>query len=223
MGSEYFPPVEEADEWGLLAVGGDLSVETLLLAYRSGIFPWPVFESGPLAWFAPPERALLFIDEFRIGRSLTKRIRKANYEIRVNTSFVEVLEGCADVSNRQGQHRTWITAEMIQAYRELHYAGFAHSIECWEQGELTGGLYGVAIGRTFAGESMFYRRPEASKLCLCFLVDYLRARGVSWIDCQQLTPLFERFGARLIDRRDYMRLLQQALRSEGTLFGEYPA
>ncbi len=213
-----FPPVEEADEYGILAVGGDLEVSTLLLAYRSGIFPWPLFGEKYLTWFAPEKRAVLFLDEFHIGRSLRRELSRADYRIEVNKDFEQVIKSCSELKNRGDQPGTWITDAMVGAYIDLHQAGFCHSIECSFEGELAGGLYGVAINRMFAGESMFYRKPNASKIALCFLVEYLRVQKVQWIDCQYMTPLFRSFGAREIPRSEFMTLLNDALADDVELF-----
>ena len=219
---EIFPPLNTADESGLLAIGGDLEIESLLLAYRSGIFPWPITEEGVLAWFSPWQRALLFFDEFHLSRSMQKKWRQAclssDYTFKINSAFEKVIKHCADYSNRKSQDGTWITDEIIQAYIQFHYAGYAHSIECYYCGELVGGLYGVAIAGTFAGESMFYRKRDASKLALCYLVEYLKAKGVQWIDCQQLTPLLSSFGARELSRDRYLELLEESMAKEVKLF-----
>ncbi|MCB0359026.1 MAG: leucyl/phenylalanyl-tRNA--protein transferase, partial [Bdellovibrionales bacterium] len=206
-----FPPLELADENGLLAIGGDLDVATLLLAYRSGIFPWPIADEAVLTWFSPPQRAVLFLDEVRVSRSLRRALRRTEGVFRLDSDFESVIRRCAEPIHRGDQRGTWITEPMIEAYIDLHRAGHAHSVECWLGGELVGGLYGVAIGGMFAGESLFFRVPNASKMCLAVLVHYLRAKGVGWIDCQQMTPLLEGFGAREVPRMEFVALLQQAV------------
>lgn len=213
-----FPPVELADENGLLAVGGDLEEESLYLAYRSGIFPWPILADGVLAWFAPKRRAIVFLEDFHIPERLARKRRRAEYTFRIDTSFETVIRSCAESPNRRGQQGTWITEEMIEAYIAFHHAGWSHSIECFHDEKLVGGLYGVAMGKMFAGESMFYIESDASKLCLCFLVEYLRERGVEWFDCQQMTPLLEQFGAVEVDRGFFMELLRGAVDEEVQLF-----
>lgn len=213
-----FPPVELADDSGLLAVGGDLEVESLLLAYRSGIFPWPIVDEDLLTWFAPKRRAILFLENFHISRSLEKKIRKEPCSFRIDTSFECVIRACARSANRREGQGTWITEKIIEAYIALHRAGWCHSIECYCDERLTGGLYGVAVGKMFAGESMFYLETDASKLTLVFLVDYLRERGVRWVDCQQMTPLLRHFGAVEVDRSVFMELLRDAVNQDVKLF-----
>lgn len=212
-----FPPVEQANADGLLCAGGDLEVPTLLLAYSSGIFPWPVSEEFPLVWFSPPKRTLLFLDGVKISRSL-KKARTGDWSFSIDRSFPEVIVGCARSKNRRQGGGTWITDDMISAYIDLHRAGACHSVESWFDGKLAGGVYGVSIGRMFAGESMFYNVPNASKLALWHLTDYLRERGAKWLDCQQLTPLLASFGAREVPRKEFLQLLKEAVSSETSLF-----
>jgi len=212
-----FPPFETASPEGILAVGGDLDVDSLLLAYKNGIFPWPIDERL-LTWFAPPKRAITWLKDFHIPKSLKKERRRPGWSFTVDRNFAEVIHSCAELKNRRAQAGTWITKDIIRAYLELHRYGYAHSIECYYENNLVGGLYGVAIGGMFAGESMFYRRPNASKLALCFLVDKLRAKGVEWFDCQVMTPLLKRFGAIEVERDQFMKLLKKAVQQEITLF-----
>ncbi len=209
---EFFPPVETTDKHGLLAIGGDLEVESLLLAYSSGIFPWPIAEEEVIPWFAPPKRAILRFSDFHIPKTLSKLQKNNSYTFKINNSFSEVIKKCGESSNRESPGETWITPEMIQAYTDFHHAGYAHSVECYDKDRLVGGLYGVSIGAMFAGESMFYEEPNTSKLCLCYLVDYLTARGVTWIDCQQMTPLFKSFGAIEIPREEFQELIAEAIK-----------
>ena len=205
-----FPPVNMADDDGLLAVGGDLELESLLCAYRSGIFPWPTDDQA-LLWFAPPRRAVLFVDEFHTPRRLERALRKAPFSCSMDTAFRDVISRCAEVTNRGEQRGTWITDDIIEAYCRLHTAGFCHSIETFLHGELVGGMYGVQIGRFFAAESSFYRVSDASKAAMCHLISHLKARGIPWLDCQVLTPFSRSFGAREIPRTEFMRLLGEAL------------
>lgn len=205
-----FPDIEEADENGLLAIGGDLEVDSLFLAYRSGIFPWPL-EERFLAWFAPDPRAVLFLNRLHIPKRLERIQKKAEFKTSVDKDFAAVIEGCAKVRNRKGQRGTWITKGMIAAYCKFHQAGFAHSVECWRENKLVGGIYGVSIGGMFAAESMFYLESNASKLALLALIDHLRKQGVAWIDCQVLNPTTESLGATEVPRAEYMKLLAAAL------------
>lgn len=201
-----FPPVDRAlrEPNGLLAAGGDLEPERLLGAYRLGIFPW-YGEDEPLLWWCPDPRMVLVPEEFRIPRSLAKRLRRRDYEVRADTAFADVIAGCAQP--REGASGTWITADMQAAYRRLHALGHAHSVETWIGGELAGGLYGVAIGRAFFGESMFTRVSDASKIALAHLVLQLRRWGYGLIDCQMNTAHLARFGAREIPRTAFSRQL----------------
>ncbi len=206
-----FPPVESADEHGLLAIGGDLAPESVLLAYANGIFPWPIDEET-LAWFSPPERAVIFVDEFRPPKRLKRSLKKASFTTKRDTSFTRVMEECAQVINRGDQDGTWITTDMIAAYTALFELGHCHSFETYLEGALVGGLYGIQIGEFFAAESSFFRVSDASKVAMCELVEYLRELQIPWFDCQVLTPFSESFGAREIPRSDYMKLLAQALK-----------
>lgn len=201
-----FPSVERAlkNPNGLLAAGADLSLERLLEAYRRGIFPWYSAGQPPL-WWSPDPRMVLECAGLKVSRSLSKSIRNKGYEVRVDTAFPEVLRGCS--APRQGEPGTWLGPDMSVAYARLHNAGFAHSFETWRDGELVGGLYGVALGRMFYGESMFSRATDASKVALVKLVEVLTRRGFPLIDCQVHTPLLESLGAREIPRREFLRAL----------------
>ena len=207
-----FPPVESAlrHPAGLLAAGADLSPQRLIDAYRLGIFPW--FSAGePILWWSPDPRMVLFPGEVKISRSLAKRLRRREFEARLDTAFAEVMRACA--APRQGADGTWITPQMQQAYLRLHELGWAHSVETWVEGELVGGLYGIAIGRAFYGESMFARTSDASKVALAHLARHLESRGFGMIDCQMSTAHLESLGAREIPRREFVAALRELTRS----------
>lgn len=202
-----FPPVNRAlhSPNGLLAAGGDLSPARLLQAYRHGIFPW--FSTGePILWWSPDPRMVLFPHEFNISHSLRKTLHKGRYELRTDTSFEQVMRACAEP--RPDQNGTWIHEEMIAAYCELHRMGHAHSVETWMEGELVGGLYGIAIGRMFYGESMFSRRTDASKIALAHLAVQLQRWNFGMIDCQMNTPHLASLGAREIARSEFVDRVQ---------------
>ena len=203
-----FPPVELAED-GLLAIGGDLRPERLLLGYRSGIFPWYA-ENLPILWHSPDPRRVMTTDDLVIQRSLRKAMNKHPYRIAMDTAFREVLEGCAQTP-RPNQSGTWLIPEMVGAYRELHDLGYAHSIEAWRGDELVGGLYGVSLGGAFFGESMFARAPDASKIAFVATVRQLHAWNIRLIDCQVHTEHLDRFGAYEIPRVMYLELLHAAL------------
>lgn len=204
---EPFPPVETArDEMGgLLAVGGDLGPARLLDAYRQGIFPWGTVESQPL-WYSPDPRMVLFPEEFRLTRSLQKTLRSGRFEVRFDTNFAGVIAACAEMP-RPGQDGTWITPDMKDAYIRLHELGWAHSVEAYVEGDLAGGLYGLAIGRMFYGESMFSRRNDASKIAFAHLIRYLSAHQFAMIDCQMRTDHLTTLGGREIPRQAFLARL----------------
>jgi len=210
--SSLFPPIDAAldDPNGLLAAGGDLSPDRLIDAYRHGIFPW--YNGGqPILWWSPNPRMVLFVDEFKLPRSLRKVVRQRRFEIRVDTAFRRVMMGCSEP--RAGQSGTWITPQVVEAYTALHKLGYAHSIEAWRDGKLVGGLYGVAIGRMFYGESMFARESDASKVALVKLVAMLKRLDMPLIDCQQETEHLARFGGRPISRRVFAGWLARLVHS----------
>ena len=207
-----FPPPEEADPSGLLAVGGDLSPERLLLAYAHGIFPW-YDETLPILWHSPDPRMVLLPGELHVPKSLAKTLRRGRFELRLDTAFAEVIAACASTP-RPRERGTWITAEMREAYLRLHALGFAHSAEAWRGGRLVGGLYGVALGGCFFGESMFAREPDASKAAFATLVRQLGRWGFALIDCQMHTEHLARFGAREWPRARFLRHLRAALERE---------
>ena len=202
-GTDPFPPVERAlkNPSGLLAAGGDLSVPRLLEAYRHGVFPW-YSAAEPILWWSPDPRMVLHCEELKVSRSLAKSVRNKGYQVRIDTAFGEVLDGCAD-----REEGTWLGGAMRAAYLALHQAGHAHSFETWRGADLVGGLYGVALGRMFYGESMFSRATDASKVALVALVEELRARRFPLIDCQMHTPLLASLGGREIPRRAFLRAL----------------
>ncbi len=199
-----FPPPEKAlkDPNGLLCAGGDLSAQRLLDAYRHGIFPW-YSGAEPILWWSPDPRMVLFCEELKISRSLSKSLRNKGYEVRMDSEFSGVIKACA--GPRKGEPGTWLGRNMQAAYVALHRAGHAHSFETWREGRLVGGLYGVAIGRMFYGESMFSTETDASKVALVGLVEELRRRNMPLFDCQQRTPLLASLGAREIPRREFLR------------------
>jgi leucyl/phenylalanyl-tRNA--protein transferase len=208
-----FPPIDTAlaDPNGLLAAGGDISDERLLAAYRRGIFPW-YGEGQPVLWWSPDPRMVLFVDEFRVSRSLRKAIRQHRFEIRIDSAFREVMHRCSTAA-RPGQGGTWITPELIDAYCALHLRGQGHSVEAWHGGRLVGGLYGVGIGRMFFGESMFADETDASKVALAHLVAMARRAGMPMIDCQQETAHLASLGARPIPRSEFAGRLSALVNS----------
>ena len=205
-----FPPVTQAlrSPNGLLAAGGDLSTARLLEAYRHGIFPW-FSEGEPILWWSPDPRMVLFPGEFKISHSLRKTLRNSRYEVRSDSAFEQVMRACA--APREGANGTWIHEEMIAAYCELHRMGYAHSVETWTDGELVGGLYGIALGRMFYGESMFSRRTDASKVALAHLAAQLKRWNFGMIDCQMNTPHLASLGAREIPRKEFIARLQDLI------------
>jgi leucyl/phenylalanyl-tRNA--protein transferase len=202
---QLFPDPELAEEDGLLGVGGDLSPERLLLAYANGIFPW--FSKGePIMWWSPDPRCVLRPEKLKISTSLRQALKKGDYEVRFDTCFEEVIRQCS-ASKRKGQRGTWITREMQEAYIRLFELGFAHSTEVFMDGKLAGGLYGVSIGGTYSGESMFHLRPEASKIALYHLVERLKERGYPLIDCQVTNQHLLSLGAEEMPRKEFLKQL----------------
>lgn len=201
-----FPDPRQANAKGLVAIGGDLSPERLLVAYRNGIFPWTV---SPISWWSPDPRAILEFDQLHVPESLRKVLRKDVFEISIDRAFSQVIRSCA--ARTPGRSDTWITPEFIEAYTRLYEQGHAHSLECWHNGELAGGIYGVAVGGLFAGESMFHRVSNASKIALCHLVAHLRERRFRLFDIQMLTPVTRQMGGTTIPRDDYLRRLADAV------------
>jgi leucyl/phenylalanyl-tRNA---protein transferase len=201
-----FPDVRTADAEGLVAVGGELSVPRLLLAYRSGIFPWTV---NPITWWSPDPRAIFELDGFHMSHSLAKVIRKQVFSITLDRAFEQVMRACAAPARRR--RSTWISPHFIAAYTELHRQGHAHSLECWQDEQLVGGIYGVSIGAFFAGESMFHRESNASKVALFHLIEHLRRQGFELFDIQMLTPITAQLGAVTLPREHYLKRLAQAV------------
>ena len=201
-----FPPAEGADEDGLLAIGGDLSMERLLLAYRHGIFPW--YEDNYILWWCPDPRFVLFPGELRVSNSMKQIIKKGELEFSVNRNFSGVISKCKSIS-RRGQEGTWITEDMRNAYVNLHLHGYAHSAEAWQDGELVGGLYGIRMGKLFFGESMFSTVSNASKFAFIRYVQLLQSEGVRLIDCQVYTSHLESLGARMIHRVDFLKFVKE--------------
>jgi leucyl/phenylalanyl-tRNA--protein transferase len=200
--------IQVADEMGLVGVGGDLEPERLLAAYREGVFPW--YEAGtPILWWCPDPRGIIPLDGFHVSRRLARTIRSGRFRVTHDQAFASVMDGCAE-----RDEGTWITDEMKDAYQTLHRMGHAHSVEVWAEATLVGGLYGVAAGRLFAGESMFSRRSDASKVALAWLVDHLRKRGFQLFDVQMVTDHTTRLGAIEITREEYLRQLRVALVGE---------
>ncbi|HAV65618.1 MAG TPA: leucyl/phenylalanyl-tRNA--protein transferase [Verrucomicrobiales bacterium] len=196
---------EKGEYDGLVAIGGDLSTERLLLAYRTGIFPWSV---RPITWWSPDPRAVLEVNALHLPRSLRRVLQKNAFEVTMNRAFADVIQACATVARRD---RSWISPEFVAAYTRLHESGHAHSVECWSSGRLVGGVYGVAAGGLFAGESMFHLESNASKVALVHLIRHLRGRGFTLFDVQMVTPTTAQLGAREISRTEYLARLSAAL------------
>lgn len=207
----WFPDANSSTADGLVALGGDLSPERLLLAYRNGIFPWSV---SPVSWWSPDPRGVMPLDEFHVPASLAKFLRHCPYEVTVNQAFRSVMENCAAPTPKRGG--VWISPEFIEAYTRLHELGHAHSVECWQDGQLVGGIYGVAVGGLFAGESMFHHADNASKVVLVKLVERLRERGFGLFDIQMVTPATRPFGATEISRAEYLVRLFKVVRRRCT-------
>ncbi len=205
-----FPHPSTADESGIVAWGGDLSPNRILLAYRNGIFPW-YSQGDPILWWSPNPRLILNLDDFKFRRSLKKRVK--HFEVRVDTAFNEVINACA-TTYREDQEGTWIVPQMIEAYNVLHEMGYAHSVEAYQDGKLVGGLYGVAIGRVFCGESMFAHVSDASKVAFAYLVQYLKEWGYDFIDSQVPTVHVKSLGGVEISRDIFLKRLKMAVNME---------
>lgn len=206
-----FPAPEFAEPDGLLAIGGDLSAPRLITAYRQGIFPW--FSAGdPILWWSPAPRLVLFPEQFHLPRRLGRTIRKQLFQVSADTAFADVISSCGSLRKESGEE-TWITEEMKDAYIHLFELGFAHSVECWFEGELAGGLYGVCLDRVFFGESMFSRKTDASKIALATLARYAEEIGIRAIDCQMSTAHLLRFGSREIEREKFQEILERFIQT----------
>jgi leucyl/phenylalanyl-tRNA--protein transferase len=201
-----FPDPRHTLDEGIVDLSDDVRVERLLEAYSFGIFPWP-HEDLPTLWFCPEERGVIDFQDFHIAGSLAKFMRKNPYQVTLNREFDAVIEACAKVP-RPLQRGTWITPRLLKAYKDFHRAGYAHSVEVWSGGELAGGLYGVYVAGVFCGESMFHVQDNASKVALVTLVEFLRARGLLWMDIQMVTPALEAFGGKYISRGDFLQRLE---------------
>ncbi|MEQ8860150.1 MAG: leucyl/phenylalanyl-tRNA--protein transferase [Pseudomonadales bacterium] len=206
-----FPPADRAlrDPNGLLAVGGELTSAWLLAAYRSGVFPWYDDDRGPILWWSPDPRAVLFPAEVRVSRRLARTLRNGPFTVTFDTAFNQVVRGCA--APRAGASGTWITPRMQRAYQRLHRSGYAHSCEVWQEEALVGGLYGVSLGGMFFGESMFFRATDASKVALVTLIRAIDRWGFSLLDCQVMNPHLDSLGAREIRREAFLELLERSL------------
>ena len=205
-----FPDPNQADQSGLLAVGGDLSSNRIIKAYEQGIFPW-FSEGDPILWWSPDPRMILFPEKLNVSKSLRQSLNNSNFEVTFDKSFVDVVTHCSNIP-RKDQDGTWITKEMKQAYLNLHELGYAHSVETWLDGELVGGLYGISLGHAFFGESMFYTRRDASKIALYHLTEKIINWGFFFIDAQIETDHMQRMGAENISRNDFLKLLNKALK-----------
>lgn len=202
----YFPPVEEASIEGVLAIGGDLSPERLILAYKNGIFPW-FNDDEPILWWAPPERMVLFFEDLKISKSMRNVLNKNRFNVTFNTSFREVISNCKKIKRKE-QPGTWITDEMVEAYCKLNELGFAKSVEVWEKNELVGGLYGIDLGHVFCGESMFSKVSNASKVAFIYLAKQLEFANYKLLDCQVYNEHLASLGCIEIEREDFMMILK---------------
>jgi leucyl/phenylalanyl-tRNA--protein transferase len=203
-----FPPIEDADEDGLVAVGGDLEVDTLVTAYRQGIFPWPISVDLPLAWFSPDPRGVIMSDEIHVPKSFEKFLKKNPFKVTFNQKMKEVILECARVP-RKNQPGTWITPDIIRGYEKLFQEHLAYSVEVWKDEELVGGLYGVIMGEFCSGESMFMKEDNASKFALWSLLMRLKSKGVRFLDTQMVTSAVEQFGGKYIERSEFLGMLEE--------------
>jgi leucyl/phenylalanyl-tRNA--protein transferase len=220
-----FPPVSTADENGLLALGGDLEIPTLVLAYRSGIFPWPISDEFPLAWFSPDPRGVIDFDDLKLNKRFLRYLKNNDLSFTANKDFKNVIENCSSVP-RTSQSGTWITEEVIESYTAMFHKGFAYSLEAWQdkntpEEKLVGGIYGVCINGIVTGESMFHKAPNASKFCLVALLALLKRAGITWLDTQMVTPVIKSLGGKEIPRAEFLSRIQNTpLRSREDIFPE---
>ncbi|MEO6455791.1 MAG: leucyl/phenylalanyl-tRNA--protein transferase [Ginsengibacter sp.] len=205
----FFPPVQLANQDGMVAIGGDLSMERLLLAYRNGIFPW-YNEGEPVCWYSPDPRFVLFPADLNISKSMKTVINTGRFSFTINKAFTDVIKNCSAVY-RKNQQSTWISGAVINAYAHLHTQGYAHSAEAWDKGELVGGLYGIRIGKIFFGESMFNKKSNASKFAFIKYVEYLKRQDAQLIDCQVYTSHLQSMGAKMIERNYFLQLLKKLI------------
>lgn len=205
-----FPPVESADENGLVGVGGDLEPESLILAYSRGIFPWPISKDYPLAWFSPDPRGVLFFDNLHISKSMRRFLNKDKYQVKFNTNFEQVIRHCSKVQ-RAHENSTWITEDIINAYIDFHRLGYAYSVEVYDQDRLVGGLYGVKINQYVCGESMFHLEDNTSKLALISLMFNLEKNNIHWLDTQMITPVVKQLGGIYMPRNQFINLLKKSV------------
>lgn len=215
-----FPPVEDATEDGLVAIGGDLEIDTLKMAYRSGIFPWPISVELPLAWFSPDPRGIIAFENLHLAKSFQKFLKSHHYRVTFNQSFAEVIRECARMP-RKDQPGTWITPDLIKGYEKLFEAGEAYSVEVWEEEKLVAGLYGVVMGNFCSGESMFTKVDNGSKLALYSLIELLDSKGLTWLDTQMITSVVEHFGGEYVERDHFLALLNELdwTRKRAEIFG----
>lgn len=203
-----FPSVDNANEDGLLAIGGSLDVDTLITAYKNGIFPWPVEDGYPMTWFAPDPRGIIDIKDFKISKSLTKFLKNTTYKVTFNYDFEQIITRCS-VIKRKHESGTWIYQDIINAYTELFNQGLAYTVAVFENDKIIGGLYGVCIGEIISGESMFHKKDNASKMALVYLIQKLREKNIKFIDTQMVTPIIESFGGKNIHRSEFMKRIEQ--------------
>lgn len=215
-----FPPVENADANGIVAIGGNLNLDTIIAAYLDGIFPWPISTDVPLTWFSPDPRGIIELNNFHISRSLRRFVNKTNYIVRFNQDFENVIELCGKIRKNE-KDGTWINKEIIKGYHDLFHQNMAYCVSVYDQDELVGGIYGVCIGEIISGESMFFTKTNASKLAMVKLIEKLKSKNIKWIDTQMVTPVVKNFGGVEISRKLFISMLSQldTNRSRFEIFG----